>query len=356
MLACTTFPLMPAIAVANDRALLCLFPTPLGHVTPAAGAPSAPKSCSPCLAMPLMIEGGTPRRDTASCRTPRSAPPHTRMQHTHAAQHSQVRVAHPTAQARLSLGQPRRCASVVHRTHVCMPCGHADCGGRPCSGSAACCVLHGAHQTAPALVSVLLTQLPPPLRTCSLVALFDLPSFVPGGCVVFAFDLRWIGLGVESPCRRWCARSRAVVPGTCTLACVLVVAHTPAWMRHQRPHSHSEAPLLQVQAWLAILTNCVVFAFSSDQVIEYFPELFQTLRLPRGGVDKVRAAPTPPPPHNPTYSPSSKAGGVCHRCRAARVPVHPRHAAGFVRTCMDCMHTMYAQFTIPSSGDPMSSC
>lgn len=45
--------------------------------------------------------------------------------------------------------------------------------------------------------------------------------------------------------------------------------------------------VMQVQAWLAILTNCVVFAFSSDQVIEYFPSLFKTLRLPSGGVDKV---------------------------------------------------------------------
>ena len=46
-----------------------------------------------------------------------------------------------------------------------------------------------------------------------------------------------------------------------------------------------------MQAWLAILTNCVVFTFSSDQVIEYFPSLFRTLRLPKGGVDKVRCRP-----------------------------------------------------------------
>eukprot|EP00892_Ulva_mutabilis_P012367 jgi/Ulvmu1/9502/UM052_0075.1 len=47
--------------------------------------------------------------------------------------------------------------------------------------------------------------------------------------------------------------------------------------------------VMQVQAWMAILTNCVVFTFSSDQVIEYFPSLFRTLRLPRGGVEKVVA-------------------------------------------------------------------
>lgn len=50
---------------------------------------------------------------------------------------------------------------------------------------------------------------------------------------------------------------------------------------------------VQVQAWMAILTNSVVFAFSSDQVIKFFPQLFKTLRLPRGGIEKVRLLPPP---------------------------------------------------------------
>lgn len=45
---------------------------------------------------------------------------------------------------------------------------------------------------------------------------------------------------------------------------------------------------LQAQAWIAILTNCVVFGFTSDQVMAYAPSLFKTLLIPTVGVHKVR--------------------------------------------------------------------
>jgi Calcium-activated chloride channel len=52
-------------------------------------------------------------------------------------------------------------------------------------------------------------------------------------------------------------------------------------------------PPMQVQAWLSIATNSVLFAFSSDQVAEFVPQLFRTLHpvlpVPGDEPDKVRA-------------------------------------------------------------------
>jgi hypothetical protein len=45
--------------------------------------------------------------------------------------------------------------------------------------------------------------------------------------------------------------------------------------------------LVQVQAWIAIVTNCFLFGFTSDQLMVYAPHLFRTRFLPVNGINKV---------------------------------------------------------------------
>lgn len=47
---------------------------------------------------------------------------------------------------------------------------------------------------------------------------------------------------------------------------------------------------VQVQAWTSILTNCLVFGFTSDQVMVYAPHIFRALLIPHGGITKVLSA------------------------------------------------------------------
>ena len=69
--------------------------------------------------------------------------------------------------------------------------------------------------------------------------------------------------------------------------CCHISMDTHAFANVGRPHTRSHHHV-QVQAWLAILTNCLVFGFSSDQIVIFAPHLFRK-KFFLFGDEKVRA-------------------------------------------------------------------